>query len=291
MAALAVGLVVGFNAVASGLRGLLTAAGGDGDSAAIRLIAAVAGCVALLLIYRLAVAYCERRDVKELELREAPKELLIGITVGAALMTMIVGALWMFGWVGIDSREVDGVALALRDSLRSGVVEEALLRLVIFRLLWRALGIYSAIALAAILFGILHLGNPDSSPFALASLIAGEGIMIGLYLLTGRIWASIGAHAAWNFTQGWIFGAAVSGTSEIGGGPLVLAPAAGAPELLSGGGFGPEASVAALAVSLLASVLFLGLAWRRGDFVPADQVTAIRSAHNQRRDVRAPGRR
>ena len=150
------------------------------------------------------------------------------------------------------------------------MLEELLLRLVIFRLLWRATGIWSALAGAALLFGVLHLANPDASPFAAACLIAGEGIGIGLYLVTGRIWAPIGTHAGWNFSQGWIFGAAVSGTAEIAGGPLVLHPTGGVPDALSGGGFGPEASCAALVISLLASVALLLAAWKRGRFVATD---------------------
>jgi hypothetical protein len=151
------------------------------------------------------------------------------------------------------------------------VLEELVLRLVIFRLIWRAVGIWPALFGAALLFGLLHLANPDSSLFAAACLIAGEGIGIGLYLITGRIWAPIGMHAAWNFTQGWVFGAVVSGMTEISGGPLVLYPAKGVPDALSGGGFGPEASWAALIVSLLASATFLFAAWKRGSFVAQDE--------------------
>ena len=40
------------------------------------------------------------------------------------------------------------------------------------------------------------------------------GVMLAAaYLLTGRLWLSMGIHFAWNFTQGGIFGAAVSGRS------------------------------------------------------------------------------
>jgi len=185
-------------------------------------------------------------------------------------LTAVVGLQWLFGWVIIESRAVDRVALALRDSIRSGVLEELVLRLVIFRMLWRAFGVWPAIAGAALLFGLLHAANPDSSLFAVACLIAGEGIGIALYLITGRIWSAIGMHAAWNFTQGWIFGATVSGITEIAGGPLALHPAPGVSDMLSGGGFGPEASLAALVISLLASGVMLFQAWKLGSFVADD---------------------
>ena len=265
MVAVSVLIVLGFNAVARGTMMLL------GDGAGEKLTAAVAGALAILLIYWTAVRFGERRVVGELGLRYAATDLLLGLAVGAGVLTTIVGILWAFGWVAIDAKPIDAIALALRDSIRSGVLEEVVLRLVILRLLWRAFGIWPTIATAALLFGALHLGNPDSSLFAALCLVAGEGIGIGLYLITGRIWASIGMHAAWNFTLGWTFGAAVSGTDDIAGGPLALRPVAGVPELLSGGGFGPEASLAALIVSLLASAAFLTWAWKRGCFVATDQ--------------------
>jgi membrane protease YdiL (CAAX protease family) len=274
LAALCVAIVLAYNAIAKATLWPIVRATGPMSASAVpagdKLVAAVAGSIGLIAVYWIAVRLGERRTVPELDLRRLPLDLLAGLATGAALLAAIVGILWLFGWVVIEPKAVDGVALALRDSIRSGVLEELVLRLVIFRLLWRAFGVRPALAGAAVLFGALHLANPDSSLFAAACLIAGEGVGIGLYLLTGRIWAPIGMHAAWNFTQGWIFGAVVSGTTGIGGGPLLLSPANGIPDTLSGGGFGPEASWAALIVSLLASAALLIVAWRRGDFIPAD---------------------
>lgn len=270
LAFLCVLIVIAYNGVARGA--LLLRFPSTSEAPAVdRLFAAVLGSAALLAAYWVAVRLGERRQVPELDLRRAPFEMLVGLAIGAALMTAIVGVLWAFGWVTIERSVVDRVALALRDSIRSGVLEELVLRLVIFRLLWRAFGVWPAIIVAAMLFGALHLANPDSSLFAAACLIAGEGIGIGLYLITGRIWGAIGMHAGWNFTQGWIFGAAVSGITDISGGPLVLKASSGVPEVLNGGGFGPEASLTALVISLLASGAFLHRAWKLGSFVVADE--------------------
>lgn len=269
MITLCVAVVASFNAVAKSTLWLL-GSGSDGSDGH-RLIAAILGAVAILVIYRFAAGFGERRAVPELGLRHLPSDLLLGSAIGAALVASIVALLWMFGWVVIEAKPVESFLLALRDAIRSGVVEELVLRMVILRLLWRAIGIWPAIVLSAAFFGALHLANPDSGVFAAFCLIAGEGVGIGLYLITGRIWASIGMHAAWNFTQGWVFGAAVSGTSDIAGGPLATQPAAGVPEILSGGGFGPEASLAALAVSLLTSSAFLIRAWKLGRFTAADE--------------------
>ena len=272
LGALCVAIVVVFNAVARATLWLLVEVSGNAwvsSEAApdtFKLVAAIAGCIALLAAYFAMVRFGERRSVRELGLRHVPQDLMAGLAIGAAVMAVIVAALWTFGWVTVEPKAIQGASLALRDSIRSGVLEELVLRLVFFRLLWRAFGIWPALIIAPLLFGALHLANPDSSLFAAACLIAGEGIGIGLYLITGRIWAPIGMHAAWNFTQGWVFGAAVSGTVGIAGGPLMLKPVSGVAESLSGGGFGPEASVAALILSLIASAIFVGFAWKRGDF-------------------------
>ena len=89
-------------------------------------------------------------------------------------------------------------------------------------------------------------------------------MLAGFYILTGRVWAAIGVHAGWNFTQGWIYGAAVSGTSGFEGGPLDVEPVRGVSEIISGGGFGPEASFAGLLVGTSVGALTLWMAWKRG---------------------------
>jgi hypothetical protein len=80
------------------------------------------------------------------------------------------------------------------------------------------------------------------------------------YAATGRLWLPIGLHFGWNFAEGPIFGAAVSGTG-IGSG-LIEGKFEG-PNILTGGQFGPEASVVAVIVCLAAAPYFLWRALQR----------------------------
>ena len=146
----------------------------------------------------------------------------------------------------------------------SGVFEETLLRGVVLRHLEAMLGTWAALAISAAIFGALHLVNPDATPFAAFAIAMEAGILLGAaYLLTRRLWLAVGLHAAWNFTQGWVFSVPVSG----GPAPLgLLITRRVGPDWLTGGNFGLEASVIALIVATAAGAGMLVLARRRTAF-------------------------
>jgi hypothetical protein len=72
-------------------------------------------------------------------------------------------------------------------------------------------------------------------------------------------------HAAWNFTQAWVFSVPVSGTGQPIG---ILVTRRTGPEWLTGGDFGLEASMAAVVVATAAGVFLLWKAYQKGGFVP-----------------------
>jgi hypothetical protein len=116
-----------------------------------------------------------------------------------------------------------------------------------------------------VVFGALHLANPGAT--ALAGVTAAmAGLMFcALYALTGRLWVPIGLHLAWNFAQGYLFGAAVSG-NDLGGSIAVSTANTGAQSWLTGGTFGPEASVFALLLISSVTMAALRLAGKTGRF-------------------------
>jgi uncharacterized protein len=230
-----------------------------------KLIANIVGLALLLVSYWAAVHYGERRRLSELDLGRMVPELLGGLAIGAALMTVTIAVLWVCGLVTVTAQPVKMLLQALRFTAQSSISEELLLRAVMLRLLWRAFGPWWGIGLSALVFGALHLPNPNATVFAALCIALEAGVMLGaFYMLTGRLWVSIGLHAGWNFTQGWIFGAPVSGTDVFDGGPLSTVAVKGVAESLSGGAFGPEASLPGLIIATATGGAVLWQAWRRG---------------------------
>jgi GNAT superfamily N-acetyltransferase len=101
------------------------------------------------------------------------------------------------------------------------------------------------------------------------------GVMLAAaYMVTRRIWLAIGIHAAWNFTQSGIFGVPTSGVAS----PGYLEGHLHGSALVSGGAFGPEASLVAVAVCLAAGLCMLRVARQKGQILKPSWQLRIRKA-------------
>jgi membrane protease YdiL (CAAX protease family) len=242
-----------------------------GDPVSSPHLASFATAVAFALVYVLYVLVIERRPVRELSLKGALFELLAGGFLGAGLFTLTIVSIWAVGDYDVSGwNGVLAAAPALSLSLGSGFAEEILVRGVIFRITEEGLGTWSAIVLSSALFGLAHMGNPNATAFSVVAIALEAGVLLAAaYILTRRLWLAIGLHAAWNFVQGGVFGVAVSGQSMAG----ILNGRLSGSALLSGGEFGAEASVFAVAYCLAAGTFllvkahglkrFVALPWRR----------------------------
>ncbi|WP_421738694.1 CPBP family intramembrane glutamic endopeptidase [Caulobacter sp.] len=235
-----------------------------GDLPGVLKVTAV--CIAGLALYAGVVRLAEGRWPSELALKQAPLELLTGLAIGAVMLTAVVAGLYLLGVYDISGPRASSPWGTIGMAVESGVMEELITRAIILRLLMRAFGVWPALVLSAALFGALHLSNPNATVVAATAIAVEAGLMLAaFYLLTGRLWVSIGVHAAWNFTQGWVWGAAVSGIA-VKESLFVSHPKPGAPEFLSGGAFGPEASLPAMVVGTGVAIVVLYWAWKRGNF-------------------------
>jgi hypothetical protein len=232
---------------------------------ALGLVGVLLACVAALGCYVLTVRLGEGRWAAELAVRPALSGLAVGAILGLLMMAVLMGVLAATGLYDIAVVGATPAWTGISQALQAAVTEELWMRALLLRLLWRAFGPLPAFTVAAVVFAALHLANPGATLLAGATVAVAALMFSALYVLTGRLWVPIGLHLAWNFTQGYLFGAAVSG-SDLGGSIAVSTARPGAEAWLTGGTFGPEASVFALVLVSAVTAAALRLAKRSGRF-------------------------
>ena len=241
---------------------LLPPIGGVAGTATRSLIA----ILFVLAAYKLAIVRLGEHPKDDLKLRDAPKGLGLGLLAGFVIFSAVVGVAAILdvynisGYSGTSRLLLDLVTIAIIP----GFMEELLFRGILFRWIEQFAGSWVALLLTSALFGLAHIMNPNATWFSSFAIAVEAGVLLGgAYMLTRNLWVPMGLHAAWNFTQGFIFDVNVSGIEEHG---LVEAHPSG-PVLLSGGQFGPEASIIALIIATAAGVAFVWVAVRKGELM------------------------
>jgi membrane protease YdiL (CAAX protease family) len=211
--------------------------------------------ISLLLVYVAGSRWIERRQVVELRLDNLARGLCGGLVSGISLFSSVIAILWLVGVyepAGLGSWQPLG--LALLSALEGAVSEEIVFRGLLFRLVAGLGGNWTALAATAALFGLAHVGKPGAT-WVIAAALAAAGVLLGAaFAGTGSLWLPIGIHTGWNFAEGPVFGMEVSGNRRpVGwiGGHLQ------GPTILTGGAFGPEASIVAVAVCLMLAMFYL----------------------------------
>ena len=219
-------------------------------------------CVGLIGAYALLVRWLERRWPAEA--RPSAAWTVLGIVCGVGLFCAVYGVLTGLGVAHFEGMNgFAGVWPVFLIALVSGIAEELVFRGVLFRLLEDSFGTTAALILSAAVFGLLHGANPGATLVStLAIAVEAGALLAAAYAWSRNLWLVMGLHFAWNFTEGGIFGAAVSGGAMKG--VLNFPLSTHAPVLLTGGNFGPEASVVAVAVCFALAVVFMVLAARAG---------------------------
>jgi membrane protease YdiL (CAAX protease family) len=212
--------------------------------------------------YSAYVHVIEKRAVVELRRADAFTGFGLGALVGAALFCTTMLIMWLTGaWVYTGMHAWSELIYPLAGAVVAGVLEETLIRGVLFRILEESLGSWIALGLSAIIFGLLHAFNPGATVVSTAAIALEAGILLAAaYMYARTLWFVIGLHFAWNFTEGGIFATSVSGGKVEG----LIGVQFGGSDLITGGKFGPEASLVAVLVCLAAGIAFIMAAKRSG---------------------------
>ena len=225
-------------------------------------IKAVIGIGFAFAVYKLVIVRLGERPRDDLPLSAAPRGLAIGVAIGFLLFCVLVGIAALFDIYNIvgpgDTRELVKDLIGM--TVLAAFMEELLFRGILFRFIEEFGGSWAALVVTSALFGLAHIFNANATWTSSIAIMVEAGMLLGgAYILARNLWVPMGLHAAWNFTQGFIFDVPVSGMDMHG---LVQAKLSG-PVLLSGGAFGLEASMIAVFLSLPLGALLIGLAARR----------------------------
>lgn len=220
--------------------------------------AAGAAILAVLCVgvYIAGCGWIERRAPAELGIPRAPIELASGMVLGLVLFSGVMLVLWAVGVyhpAGRGSHQQLGSGFAL--AVTAGFVEEILFRGLLFRACSKVAGTWGALLLTSALFGAAHAANRGATVSSSLAIALEAGVLLGAaYAATGRLWVPIGLHIGWNFTEGSVYGMTLSGNTMGEG--LIRGTLAG-PHILTGGEFGPEASIVAVILCLCVAIYFL----------------------------------
>jgi hypothetical protein len=219
---------------------------------------AIAFLLLACAVYVLLIKQFERRDAWELQIGlPLLSDIPLGFLFGGVFITSMGLLLWVLRLYtahrGAWAHWFDDLVF---DSYISAVLEELAFRAVLLRIFSRVWGVRTGIILSSAIFGLVHMTH--HSWLLVFGIIINAGITLGLlYVITGRLWMSIGMHLGYDFVEASVLG--------IGShhGFLVSSPKAGAAAWLTGGTFGPDAAVPAMVLGLLVNIVIWRIAFSK----------------------------
>ena len=226
--------------------------------------------VAVVLLYCLLA---EGRSLLSLGFtrRGAAVEYAVGILGGLVLFGLPVLLCVVTGTLTLTLAEpapsLLPLLLCLGGFIIQGASEELLCRSYLMVSLSRGLPLWACAVINALLFSLLHLGNPGISVIPLVNIFL-FGIFASLLTLRrGSVWMVCAIHSIWNFSQGNLFGIPVSGMAGLPS-PLRAHVAEGNwQSLVNGGVFGLEGGLAVTVVLAVVCIVVLLLPTKQSELV------------------------
>lgn len=187
------------------------------------------------------------------------RKFWVGVAIGYLALTALVVIIrlfhgFYFGGLAIGARGIFyfGITWAIA-FLLVGFAEEFLFRGYVLATLTEGIGFWPAAIVLSVLFGAVHLSNHGEDIVGAFSVVA-VGLLFCFSLRrSGSLWFAIGLHAAWDYSESFIYSVRDSGLVARGHLLNSFIPAS-APTWLTGGSVGPEGSVL---VFIVLAILFV----------------------------------
>lgn len=192
------------------------------------------------------------------------KQFAAGCGLALLMVSSVMLFLYLAGYYKVLSVSWNVEVLAyLPFFFVAALREEVMFRGYVLQTLEKHWGTFGAIVISSFMFGLLHLINFEDGValadrlYSCVCLSIDAGLVFSVaYLATRKLWFPFGLHFAWNVFEGPVYGTLVSSLTLCQ--PILVARLTG-PFYLTGGVFGPEASL----IEVAACLVLVGLLWRR----------------------------
>lgn len=176
------------------------------------------------------------------------------------LLAMRLTGVFSFGPIALHGWDVWKYAAAWAVLLFLGaLLEDFLYRGYLLFTLTTGIGFWPAAIVTSLLMGGMHYFNPSGHGLGPVSATLYCLVTVLVLRRTGDLWMPLGIHAAWAWAEVYFYGVSDSGYPAFG--HLFDSSFHGNP-FLTGGGFGPEASIFTLVLLAIWGVIFS--VWLRG---------------------------
>ncbi|WP_051234345.1 CPBP family intramembrane glutamic endopeptidase [Flavobacterium denitrificans] len=141
---------------------------------------------ACILSYILFFKNFEKRQITEFSSKGLVQNLAIGTLLGFVMQSLTILIIYLTGNYSVLSvNPVSFILIPFALMFTVAIIEEVLVRGIIFRIIEEKLGSYIALTISSLLFGILHLGNAHST--ILSSIcITTAGFLFGAIFIYSR---------------------------------------------------------------------------------------------------------
>ena len=206
-------------------------------------------------------------DAYEPTRNNTPQMLLLGLGLGFLMNFFCIACALLHGDIKLDlsfsAAELPVLLFAFFWVFVQSSSEELWCRGFLYERVNIHYPLWATILVNALLFGALHLLNDGISVLAIVDIVLCGFAYSLLRWYTGSLWAVMGLHTMWNFTQNFLFGLPNSGlVSEFS--VLHLDAANGTSNLIYDYAFGVEGAFPAILVDASLVILVLLLARRDG---------------------------
>jgi hypothetical protein len=216
-----------------------------------------AGFALSLIPLFLWIRFFERGSLAAIGLHKNPVvPFIAGYFGGLASLTIVVCAIAVMGgykveaagtWAAPTMAALFPLAAYALAFVLQGSTEEIFTRGWMMQIVSSRYGATAGIIFTSLFFSFMHGSNITPGPELIAALanIALVGVFLAIWAVNqGHLWGVCGWHASWNWLVSTGFGLEVSGQSlNVGALVVDLTAVEGTPWWITGGRFGPEASI------------------------------------------------